>query len=104
MYVKFGKYGQEREVNATDEELKLFEVLQSICPDLRLTRKSDAYLTAVLGDWDIARFKYTNRAKWVSFPLVQAKSPKNYLESVEEVSMYADSVRKSVSVALKFSD
>lgn len=102
--LKFANYGQEREVNANEDELKLFEVLQSICPDLRLTRKSDAYLTAVLGDWDIARFKYTNRAKWVSFPLVQPKSPKNYLEPVEEVSMYADLVRESVAVALKFSD
>lgn len=104
MYVKFGNYGQEREINATEDELKLFEILQSICPDLRLTRKSDSYVTAVFGDWDIARFKFTQRAKWVSFPLVQPKSPKNYLESVEEVSMYADLVRESVSVALKFSD
>lgn len=102
--LKFANYGQEREVNANEDELKLFEVLQSICPDLRLTRKSDAYLTAVLGDWDVARFKYTKRARWVSFPIVEVKSPKNYLESVEEVSMYADLVRKSVSVALKFSD
>ena len=68
MDIRFANYGQERDVNATDEELKIFEALKEATGrDLRLVRKSDSYVTAALGEWDLARFKFTQRAKWVSF-------------------------------------
>ena len=68
MEIKFANYGQERDVNAADEELKMFDVLKEATGlDLRLTRKSDSYVTAMYNDWDLARFKFTPRAKWI-FP------------------------------------
>lgn len=103
MEIKFADYGQERDVNATDEELKIFESLRdATARDLRLVRKSDSYVTAVLGEWDLARFKYTQRAKWVAFPTVEVGPPKHRITRPEDVSGFADLIAESLAVIDKY--
>ena len=103
MDIRFANYGQERDVNATDEELKIFEVLKEATGrDLRLVRRSDSYVTAVIGEWDFARFKYTQRAKWVSFPAAEAGPPKHKITAPEEATSFADLIAESLAVIDKY--
>ena len=103
MDIRFANYGQDRDVNATDEELKIFEVLREATGrDLCLTRKSDSYVTAVLGEWDLARFKYTQRAKWVSFPTAEVGPPKHKITHPEEAAGFADLIAESLAVIDKY--
>lgn len=71
---------------------------------LRLVRKSDSYVTAAVGEWDLARFKYTARAKWIMFPTVEAKSQKHYIEDPEEVYNFADLLADSIAHIAKYSN
>lgn len=103
MDIQFSNYGQERDVNATEEELKIFEALKEATGrDLRLVRKSDSYVTAMLGEWDLARFKYTQRAKWVSFPTAEAAPPKHKILHPEEAAGFADLIAESLAVIDKY--
>ena len=99
MDIKFSNYGQERDVNATDEELKIFDATGR---DLCLVRKSDSYVTAVLGEWDLARFKFTQRAKWVSFPTAEVGPPKHKITRPEEAAGFADLIADSLAVIDKY--
>lgn len=103
MEIKFADYGQMRDINATEEEIRIFELLKEVAKrDIELVRKSDSYVTAVLGDWDLARFKFTQRAKWVSFPAVEAGSSKHKITRPEDVASFADLVAESLSVVDKY--
>ena len=103
MDIKFANYGQERDVNATDEELKIFEALREATGrDLRLVRKSGSYVTATLGEWDLARFKFTQRAKWISFPTVEVGPPKYKIMRPEEAAGFADLIADSLAVIDKY--
>lgn len=103
MDINFANYGQERDVNATDEELKIFEALKETTGrDLRLVRKSDSYVTAVLGEWDLARFKYTQRAKWISFPTAEVGPPKHKIASPGDAAGFADLITESLAVIDKY--
>ena len=103
MDIKFANYGQQRDVNATDEELKIFETLKEATGrDLRLVRKSDSYVTAMLGEWDLARFKFTQRAKWVSFPTVEVGPPKHKITRPEEAANFTDLIADSLAVIDKY--
>lgn len=100
-------YGEERTINATDEETQIFEVLQSMVSDperLRLVRRSDNYVTAAIGDWDFARFKFTKRAKWIMFPYAEHKAPKHYIDVPEDVRNFADLAANSLAVIEKDSN
>ena len=105
MEIKFANYGQERDAKATDQEIEIFEILRAMSgrEDLRLTRKSDNYVTAALGEWDLARFKYTARAKWISFPVKQLGSEKNRISVPEDVRDFADLVAESIAHIDKYS-
>ena len=98
-------YGQERERIATETEIEIFEILKDLAhsDELRLVRKSDNYVSAVLGDWDLARFKYTPRAKWIAFPIVQPGSAKNKISSPEDVRSFADLLAESLAHIDKYS-
>ena len=102
MEIKFANYGQEREVNATDEELKMFDVLKETTGlDLRLTRKSDSYVTAMYGDWDLARFKFTPRAKWIAFPIVEVGSVKHRITDPGAAAGFGDLLASSIEIIEK---
>ncbi len=92
-------YGQDRDINATDEEVKIFEALKAATgrDDLRLVRKSDSYVTAALGDWDLARFKYTSRAKWITFPTVEVGPPKHKITHPDEAVNFTELITESLA-------
>ena len=104
--LRFAHYGEERDVNPTDEEAEIFDLIRSTTSrdDLELVRKSDNYVSAVLGDWDIARFKYTPRAKWIVFPVLEAGAQKHRIESPRDVSSFADLLADSIAHIVKYSD
>lgn len=100
--VSLGNYGQERDLVCTEEERIIFRIISRICEEnnldvtpLRLTRTSDNYVTAVMdsgsdyGAMDLARIKYTNRAKWImlapDFKKTQISRPEDVLKMAEDV-------------------
>ena len=96
-------YGQERELNCTEQEIEIFDIIRSVCDDdnlesdyLKLIRRSDNYVSVVLpsskgyGDMDLARIKYTSRAKWIR---LAPEFEKIKLNTTEDVATLADAVR-----------
>lgn len=108
MTVILANYGQQRDLVCTEEERAVFNRIADMCSDLelpeppKLVRVSDDYVSAKVGDWDLARIKYTNRAKWVIFPTAEAKSVKHRITSVDEVSGFQELVRKSAEIITKY--
>lgn len=100
---QLANYGQKRDVRATDEELEIFGIIHSITgrEDLELVRRSDNYVTAAIGDWDVARFKFTPRAKWIRFTH-EVKSPKHPIEAPADVEEMSDMVMASLEHVMKF--
>lgn len=97
-------YGQQRELVCTEEEREIFEIIKEISgSDLMLLRRSDNYVSAVLGEWDVARIKYTNRAKWIQFPIFDRGSAKHRITSVEDVRDFADIITDSIKHIKKYS-
>ena len=98
MNVKISDYGQERERIATESELEIFEIVKEISnrDDLRLVRKSNNYVSAILRGWDLARFKYSPRAKWINFPVIDVGSVKRRIETPEDVRAYIKEIKDSL--------
>ena len=96
--ISFGHYGEERERIATENELEIFQVLIEMTgrDDLALVRKSNNYVSACLGEWDLARFKYTPRAKWIQFPIMEISSVKHAIGSAEDVRQFTDEIKMSL--------
>lgn len=106
--IKFANYGQDRDLNCTDEEAQIFGALREyfksvgLDPDeLSLARRSDSYVTAVFHDWDLARFKFTTRAKWIAFPSVEVGPPKHRISTPSEAVSFADLLTESMRVITK---
>lgn len=98
MSLEFSNYGQKRDVDATPEELRIYELINdSVDTDIELVRRSDSYVTAAVGDWDLARFKFTSRAKWILFPIVERPKEKHKIESPEDVLKYTEILNESLS-------
>ena len=98
MDVNFANYGQTRDVNVTPEELRIYELIaDSVDAEVELVRRSDSYVTAAVGDWDLARFKFTNRAKWILFPIVERPKEKHKIESPVDVLKYTEILNESLS-------
>ena len=101
--IKFTDYGQERDLICTEQEREIFNIISEMADaDLRLVRRCDNYVTAVYDDWDIARIKYTNRAKWIQFPVIDRGSTKHRIESVDDVRSMAEFVENSLSHIRKY--
>ncbi len=96
--IDFANYGQQREVNATDGEKEIFRLIKEILADegidtskFGLIRKSDNYVTAALlledpGQLDLARIKFSDRAKWIW----TSYDGKVKIHDPEDVREYAD--------------
>lgn len=95
----FAHYGEERDVNPTDEEAEIFDLIRSTTgrDDIELVRKSDSYVSAVIGELDLARFKYTTRAKWILLPVLEVGAPKHRIEEPEDVLSFADLLAESIA-------
>ena len=96
-------YGQDRDPICTEQEREIFDIIRSVCDDdnlesdnIVLMRKSDDYVSAVMpssqdyGDMDLARIKFTSRAKWIK---LAPDFDKVKLTSTEDVAEMADAVR-----------
>lgn len=94
----FAHYGEDRELNATEEQLKIDEYIQSLCPVSKLTRVSDDYLTIKCVETDICRFKFTDRARWIMFPYLKDKS-KRRMTSLDELPSFDDAITESYKFA-----
>ena len=102
--------GRERDLVCTEEERQIYEMISKAADvfgadleALRLVRVSDDYVTAKLGDWDLARIKYTNRAKWVIYPTAESGSVKHYIEDPEDLREHLDLIRDSIEIISKYS-
>ena len=100
----FANYGQEREVDATDGEKRMFDILKEMFEgkghkpeQLKLVRKSDNYVAAAIGEEDLARFKATKRVTWIIFPY-EIGAVKHRLESVEDVYNFSEMMDKQIEI------
>lgn len=68
----FADYGSDRELNATAEEVKIHHIICQLtkAEDLDFVRRSNNYVSVAIGQTDVARFKFTERAKWIQLPYV----------------------------------
>ena len=95
-------YGQERDLICTEQEREIYDIIRSICDDvnlesdyIKLIRRSDNYVSVAMpsskgyGDMDLARVKFTNRAKWIQlapeFEKVKINTPEDVAEMAESV-------------------
>lgn len=103
--ITFANYGQERERIATEQELRMFDIIREIsgADDLDLINRTDYYVTVVLGEWDVARIKYAPRAKWILFPLLDRPKEKRRIESPEDVRQFAGEIKECVERIRKYS-
>lgn len=99
----FAHYGEERELNTTDGEQLIADYITTLCPSCRIVRKSDAYITAEYRGVDVARFKFTVRAKWLLFPYL-SNCKKRYFEKIEDLTGFEDDIIKSYEMAAKLAD
>lgn len=102
MEFKMAHYGEQRDLNCTEQEEEIFDIIRSVCDDenlesdnLALVRKSDSYVSIVMpssqgyGDMDVARIKFTSRAKWIK---LAPDFDKITIHDPEDVAEMADSV------------
>ena len=100
--VTFSHYGETRDLDCTEAEAEIFHIIRSRPDDmnyntdcLKLVRKSDSYVSAVMdsgsdyGEMDLARFKYTDRAKWIK---ICPDFDKIELMDVEDVAKLSDAL------------
>lgn len=101
MTVNFADYGQQRDVDATPEELAIFEAIRACNDSVQLVRRSDKYVSASIGETDVARFKYTSRAKWIEFPYTAGKIK---LADLSDVDGLGNEIVAAVEKAIKINN
>lgn len=109
--IQFSHYGEERDLICTEQEREIFEILKELMrtagfddSPLGLVRLSDSYVTAKIDSWDVARIKYTNRAKWILFPVVSRADEKIRIGSPEDVRAFGDQVLKTIEIINQYND
>lgn len=107
--IQFAHYGEERDLICTEQEREMFNVLKTMFKDLgyddsplQLVRVSDSYVTAKIEPWDVARIKFTPRAKWILFPT--AENDKRTVGSPEDVRAFIEPLQKTIDIINKYSD
>lgn len=109
--IQFANYGQAKDENPTLHEAELFELIRQAIKDnnrdpdaLQIVRKSSGYLTAAIDDFDVCRFKFTDRARWIQFPYNRDNKEKRYIEDVALMPDDIEALLKSYDLALANSD
>ncbi len=73
----------DKELNINDDEKKLAQIVLSfitppeISKSIQLERRSKNYISMIFGNNDFLRFKYSERAKWISLRLPYELSSTN---------------------------
>ena len=104
----FAHYGEKRDVDATDEEQQVYRIICDMAnkhgctSQIGLVRKSKDYVAAAIGDYDIARIKFTERAKWIIFPYAEQKAVKHQIQQPCDVEQFGDLLEKSLSAISKW--
>ena len=108
--VKFAHYGEERELVCTEEERQIYDnvcalFVQNKIVDFQpeLVRVSDNYVTVKCGEWDLVRFKFTARARWLFFPVFEKASERHQIESPDDLFDYENTILKSLEHIRKYS-
>lgn len=96
----FAHYGEEREINATEQEKAIADHIAALCPASRFVRVSDDYVSMKVVNTDICRFKYTERAKWIMFPYLKDKKKRRF-DSLLELVDFDDAIKESYEFACK---
>ena len=101
---QFAHYSELRGLDATEGEMEIYETVCEILDDegldveaLELVRKSDSYLTIVLGPTDVARIKYTDRVKWILFPY--GSNEKIRISSVDAINSHTRQLTEAYETA-----
>lgn len=98
----FAHYGERRELNATEQEKVIAEFVKALAPSSEVVRKSDAYLTVEFEESDVCRFKFTDKAKWLIFPIMEAKQKKHYIENLDDIEQFEDIIEESYQTIIKW--
>lgn len=101
--LEFAHYGEERELNATPEELMIAEYVAGLFDGAEIVRVSSSYITVKKGDWDVIRIKYSDRARWVKIPLIDPGSTKRSLQSADDVKGFKEDILKALEHIAKYS-
>ena len=108
MDLSFSHYGEERLTNATELEIETYnEIVKALDgidtpAPIRLTRKSDDYVTVAIGEWDLARIKFTTRAAWIVLPCVGGKATKRKLNNPSDILDHKDDILESINVITRY--
>lgn len=103
--LEFAHYGEERDLDATDEEIAIAEMFIAMLPSpegCRIVRKSDAYITVECGVSDLARIKCTEKARWVNLPIVDLGKVKRRFDDVSDVGQFKDDIIRSYEKIKQF--
>ena len=106
--VQYG--GKEKALECEPEEEEIFNILCAMFGEigknpeqLDFVRLSDNYVTAKLGEWDLARFHWGIHAKWVLFPTVENSKTKHRIHAPEEIKQFSELLQKSAEHIEKYS-
>lgn len=99
--VKISGAGQNRDLICTEEEREIYDIIRSLCDDenfesdrLELIRRNDEYITIIIkaddgSPLELARLKYTNKAKWIRFA---PEFEKIQLTDTEDITNYRENI------------
>lgn len=106
--VQYG--GKEKALECEPEEEEIFNILCSMFEELGrnpekldFVRLSDNYVSAKIDEWDLARFHWGPRSKWIQFPTIEASKVKHKIKTPEEVEQFSELLQKSVEHIAKYS-
>lgn len=99
--VKVSGAGYGHDLICTEEEREIFDIIRSLCDDanyesdrLELIRRNDEYITIIIkaddgSPLELARLKYTNKAKWIRFA---PEFEKIQLTDTEDITNYTENI------------
>ena len=99
MGVSIAHYGEPRGFVPTDEEQRIYDIIGELTQAERMNfvKRSKNYVSAVIGPTDVARFKFTKKAKWILLPYIW--EDKAYIEDPDDIRIFEDDLDKAVLFA-----
>lgn len=99
MGVSIAHYGEPRGFVPTDEEQRIYDIIGELTQAERMNfvKRSKNYVSAVIGPTDVARFKFTKKAKWILLPYIW--KDKAYIEDPDDIRIFEDDLNKAVLFA-----
>ena len=97
--IKFAHYGEPRGFVPTDEEQQMFDIIGELTQAEKLifVKRAKNYVSASIGPTDVARFKFTKKAKWILLPYLW--NEKAYIEDPNDIRAFKDGLLESVEIA-----